>query len=361
MINPHEDQPELSMDEDFTLEDEVSLIAQIDNLKEVNKRLMRKMADIKNSKVEYVAEFKQAVRDGLSTLTFPKVKAPPVDKREGPEEVAIAVLSDWQLAKVTPTYNSEMCEKRIELYGDKLIKITQIQRKDHPVRVLHVWLLGDIVEGELIFPGQSFLIDASLYRQVTIDGPRILVNFLRKMLTVFDEIVVHGVIGNHGAIGGRARRDMDPETNADRMLYTIVRQILESEDRISWVIPDGPGERNWYSIDTIGTTSFLLIHGDQMRGGSGGMPWYGVQKKAGGWATGAVPEHFDEIIMAHYHQPTRITINRITVRCNGSTESYNTYAMEQLAAVGEPSQFLLFCHPETGITAEYCVWLKEAA
>jgi len=68
---------------------------------------------------------------------------------EGPgdEEVAVAVLSDWQLAKRTSTYNSDVCEERIERLADRIIRLTNIQRADHPVDTLHVHLLGDIVEG----------------------------------------------------------------------------------------------------------------------------------------------------------------------------------------------------------------------
>ena len=80
-----------------------------------------------------------------------------------------------------------------------------------------VLALGDIVEGELIFPGQSHLIDSSLYRQVTVDGPRIMHTFFSILLENFKEVEVYWVIGNHGALGGRSRRDYNPETNADRM------------------------------------------------------------------------------------------------------------------------------------------------
>ena len=32
--------------------------------------------------------------------------------------------------------------------------------------------VGDMVEGELIVPGQEHLIDAEVYNQVTVDAPR---------------------------------------------------------------------------------------------------------------------------------------------------------------------------------------------
>lgn len=344
---------------DFSMEEEFSAVQQLADMKKVNTRLLRKVQELKTSKLEATEAVFEAAKEGISLLDLRPVVAPVPDTRQGTEETAVAVLSDWQLAKVTPDYNSEVCEERIELYAEKLIRMVEVQRKDHPIKQLNVWLLGDIIEGELIFPGQSFLIDSSLYRQVTVDGPRILGNFLRKMMTVFESVHVVGVIGNHGRLGGRSARDMNPESNADRMLYRIVQQILANETRMTWHIPDGNNERNWYAVDKIGAKSFLLAHGDQIRGGFGGFPFYGLAKKTWGWATGAVPEHFDEVMIGHWHQPTRVTLNRITARVNGSTESTNTYAMEQLAAVGRPSQWLLFIHPEHGVSAEYCVWLDH--
>jgi len=298
------------------------------------------------------------VRDSIHLEAYEPVplKAPiKSPKGSQHEEVAVAVLADWQLAKVTPDYNSSVCEERIEAYAEKVISLTEIQRADHPVRKIHVWALGDIVEGELIFPGQSFLIDGGIYRQVTVDGPRILRNFLNRMLEYFDEVIFTGIIGNHGSLGGKSRRDHDPETNADRMLYRIVSLMFEKEPRISFNIPDGRGERNWYAVPQIGNYRALLCHGDQFGSLSS---FYNFQKKAYGWKVGAIDEEFDDIYIGHFHTPTKMTFNTIQLRISGSPESTNTYAIENLAAVGKPSQQLLFVHPSKGIvTGEYTCWL----
>lgn len=310
------------------------------------------------SKEDHLAEaVYRAVKDEINShnTRYVPVQKPTHDKRKGGEEVAVAVLADWQLAKVTPDYNSLVCEERIERYAEKVIQLTEIQRQDHPVKHIHIWCLGDIVEGELIFPGQSFLIDGGLYRQITVDGPRIMKNFISKMLENFETVTFVGVIGNHGAIGGRGRRDHDPETNADRMLYRIMQLIFEKEKRIKFVIPDGRGERNWYGIDTIGNYKSLLIHGDQFGSLS---TFYSFQKKVYGWKVGAIQEHFDDVYCGHFHTPTKMTFNTVQFRISGSPESTNTYAMESLAAIGRPSQPLMFVHPEKGIvTAEYNCWL----
>lgn len=329
-----------------------------EELRQLHDQTLRELAKAKLKTSQLTDAVYRAASEAAAALALPRMTVPVRDSRRKTPEVAVAVLSDWQLAKITPSYSSAVCEKRITEFAQRVIEITGVQRADHPVEEIHVWGLGDLVEGELIFPGQQYLIDASLYRQVCVDGPRILGTFLRAMAANFRKVTFHGVIGNHGALAGRSRRDMNPESNADRMLYRITEQLLAAQDTITWHIPEGDRERNWYAIDRIGKYSSLLIHGDQLRG-YGGMPWYGLLKKVGGWRLGAIEEDFQDVYLGHYHQPTRVTLNEVTARCAGSPESHNTYAAEQLAAVGRPSQPLMFVNPEKGmVTAEYTVWLE---
>jgi hypothetical protein len=339
------------------------VISSNQDLRVAYSKLLSEYEKLKTKQDELTSAVYRAVKDGIDLDNYQPIKrksdgvsfSKATAKDGSSEEVAVAILADWQLAKITPDYNSLVCEQRIELYAEKVIELTNIQRADHPVNKLHVWALGDIVEGELIFPGQSFLIDGGIYRQVTVDGPRIIKNFLNKMLEHFDEVVFTGIIGNHGAIGGRGRRDHDPETNADRMLYRVVSLMFEKEPRISFNIPDGRGERNWYAIPKIGNYKALLCHGDQFGSLS---TFYAFQKKAYGWKVGAIDEDFDDIYIGHFHTPTKMTFNTIQLRISGSPESTNTYAIEALAAIGRPSQQLVFVHPEKGIvTGEYTCWL----
>ena len=318
-------------------------------------KLLQEYNKAKEKNVDLADAVYRAVREDIESVKYMPVPKPKFGKATKGEEVAVAVIADWQLAKITPDYNSQVCEERIYKYAEKIIQLTEIQRQDHPVKELHIWALGDIIEGELIFPGQSFLVDGGLYRQITVDGPRIMKNFINMMLENFEKIVFVGVIGNHGSIGGRARKDHDPETNGDRMLYRITQLMFENEKRIEFRIPDGRGERHWYAVDKIGNYKSLLCHGDQFGSLS---TFYGFQKKAYGWKIGAIEDDFDDVYLGHFHTPTKMTFNTVQMRISGSPESTNTYAVERLAAVGRPSQPLMFVHPEKGIvTAEYNCWL----
>lgn len=173
----------------------------------------------------------------------------------------------------------------------------------------------------------------------------------------FEHVHVTGVIGNHGAVGGRARKQHDPETNMDRLLYKSMEYFYKEgrkEPRITFNIPDGRGERHWYAIDSIGTYNALLIHGDQMPAPG---QYYGYYKKAMGWKDGAIPENFEDIFMGHYHQQFKMTIGSSILRVSGSPESYNTYAQEYFSSMSRPCQNLIFVHPENGVTCEYSIWL----
>jgi hypothetical protein len=324
-------------------------------LRSENRRLAKLAEKYKNVKDEAVVSVYQAAFDAFSTFELPKTKIPNIkSNKHNTPETAVAVFSDWQMGKTTLSYNTEILEKRIDLYTEKLLEITEIQRLHHNVDDLHVWFLGDIVEGEEIFAGQSHLIDSGLYRQVGVNGPRILSKFLLTALENFKRVHVTGIIGNHGAVGGKMRKSHDPETNMDRLLYKILELIFAKEDRITFNIPDGKGERNWYAIDTIGGYSSLLIHGDQLPSPS---QYYGYYKKVMGWKDGAVPEQFDDVFMGHYHQQFKMTIGSTILRVSGSPESSNTYAQEHFSSMSRPCQHVMFIHPEHGVTSEHSVWL----
>lgn len=338
----------------------------VDELKRANDSLLRQLSDAKANKAELVGAVERAAKEAASALNLAPVKPPTPDKRNHTPEIAIAVLSDLQIGKLTPTYSSAICESRIEEFAQKIIKLTSIQRADHPVKELRVYLLGDIVEGELIFPGQHWRIDSSLFRQVVVEAPRIIGNFLRTMLTTFDKVRVIGVVGNHGNMSSRAAKDYHPETNADLFVYGITQQLLANEPRIEWDATKESIERQWYAIDQIGNKRAFLFHGDQIKGGFAGYPWYNTGRKLMGWRTlgdmiGAktIDGTFDYAFSGHFHTPVRTYLNGITHWGNGTTESSNTYAAEELASAGEPCQWLLFAHPERGVTAEYLVRLGE--
>ncbi len=133
------------------------------------------------------------------------------------------------------------------------------------------------------------------------------------------------------------------------MVYRIAQLMLREERRCTFTMADPEGERAWYQIMDVGEYRAMLIHGDQIRG-SMGFPWYGLGKKVHSWASGGLPgnDGFDDLFMGHYHQMAAVPLNHRTVWANGSTESTNTYAAENLAAQSTPGQWVLTVDPAAG-------------
>jgi hypothetical protein len=328
--------------------------------KQALNRALRALAKARASKEELVEAVYQAVADNLAALTFGRTPKPTVDRRKGEDETAVITFSDLQLGQVTSSYNSEIAEQRVQQYADKIIRLTELQRASHPIRRAKLYLLGDLIEGELIVPSHPHQVDSSLYAQVALNGPRILVGFIRRMLETFDSVDIVSVPGNHGDVGGASRKQYNPETNFDRMLSTICKHMFDSagETRLTWTIPEGYGRSSWYAVDYVGDVGFLMFHGHQARrtSSSSHLPFY---KLVMGWRSGAIPEPFNIAICGHHHVPTFLTMNAVQLYINGTFASDSEYAVERLASNSRAAQWLLFAAPGRGVTASYLVSLDE--
>jgi hypothetical protein len=293
----------------------------------------------------YTAAYEAARASGRGLA----VKRPPVDKRRRKAEVALIHATDWQLGKKTVTYGITTLSKRMELFADKVIEITGIQRQDHPVKEAVLMLGGDMVEGLGIYESQIYEIEAHLFEQL-FECARIIEKLVRSLAENFEQVRVVCEFGNHGRIGKYGV--MPKGDNVDRMAYRIVEDRTKDIAHVTWQQSD-----NWYQHFAIGNYRVLLVHGDEVRTYSG-TPLFGILRRVSAWAAGVVPT-FEDCYMGHWHNPISATIgngNRVFI--TGSPESGNAYAAEHLAAQARPSQRLHFIDPEKGrVTGEYVVWL----
>ena len=74
----------------------------VSELKDTNKRLLKQLDKLKDKKADLVEAVYKGAKDGMSTVTLPKVKAPKKSTTHG-QEICVPLLSDIQLAKNTDT------------------------------------------------------------------------------------------------------------------------------------------------------------------------------------------------------------------------------------------------------------------
>ena len=294
-----------------------------------------------------------ACRDAVTAMgPIRAVRPPPRDRRTKGTEVALWHLSDWQGAKKTTSYSTEVMRTRVLEFVNVAQQITDMRRSASPCPEVVILLGGDMVEGLFNFPSQPFEIDATLFAQY-VNVSRLLVDTVRLALSIYEKVTVVAEWGNHGRIG--SKRDAVPRSdNVDRMAYELSRQLLGSESRLAW--PDCPDD---IQRVRIGNYRALLIHGDEI-----GRNGYASPNTIVQWVTrqksGAYPWDFRDVYVGHYHQHQEHALpdGRGSVYMTGSTESDNRYAGVTMAASAIPSQRLHFIDPRAGrVIAAHKVWL----
>jgi hypothetical protein len=325
---------------------------QVEDLRRALENTQRQLAKQKARTDELVAATQTAAREAVLATGGVKLPARRTRSKKRGAEVALWHLTDWQGAKVTPSYNSQVMRDRVLRFCDKAARLAEIQRADHPVDDLVVMLGGDMIEGLFNFPTQPYEIDATLFGQY-ITVSKLLTEVVQFALSEFSTVRVIAEWGNHGRLG--SKRDAVPRSdNADRMTYELARSLVNTDPRVTW--EDCPEDIQRVEI---GQYKALLIHGDEV-GRNGFASPSTIVQHVNRWRSGAYPWEFRDVFIGHYHTHAEWAManGEGAVYQTGSTESENRYAGVMLAASAIPSQRVHFVDPVAGrTTAQFKVWV----
>lgn len=325
--------------------------------------LQRRLLRSKARTADLVEATLEGARLAMVALGGVPVVAPPKPTsgkaRQRPAEVALWHLTDWQGAKVTPSYDSAVMRKRVLRFVDKAAQITEVQRQDHPVDECVIALGGDMCEGLFNFPHQVFEVDQTIFGQF-VSVARLIVDATVLALALYRTVTVVAEWGNHGRIGSR-RAVVPPSDNFDRMIYELARQMLGPQPRLTW----HDSSTDIQHIE-VGNYRALLIHGDEI-GRNGFASRNTIVQAVNRWRSGAhrlngKPWAFRDVYVGHYHTHAEdpMANGEGAIYWTGSTESDNRYAADSLASSALASQRLHFINPVSGhVTAQYKVRLEE--
>lgn len=326
----------------------------VEDLRRALLRTQRQLAKAKAKRDELAAVTVEACRDAVLAHWKPSpVPRPKADRRRKPEH-GLLHATDWQGAKRTTTYDSDVMRARVLALADKVTRLVELHRAAGPVRDGTLLLGGDMIEGLFNFPTQPYEIDATLFGQyVTVSA--LLVDLVRRLLTVFDRLEVVAEWGNHGRLGSK-RAAVPRSDNADRMTYELARQLLATEPRVTW--RDCPEDIQRVQV---GNYRAILLHGDEI-GRNGYASPSTIVAHVARWQSGSFGWEFRDAYIGHYHSHNEWALpNGLgSVYQTGSTESDNRYAGVMLAASAVPSQRFHLVDPARGrVTASYKVWLDD--
>lgn len=320
-----------------------------------NARLKRQLAE-RDAGWEIIKEVLEEVYVAPSNI---QIIAPKESVVPGSPEVAVMHVTDVHYGKITPTYDIAVTETRMLKYFQAVSEIVELRRQVAPIDRGKLLLGGDMIEGEGIFPSQAWETQVDLVSQMVKDGPEYAVTLVLSLLQLFPTLEVEAVPGNHGRQG----KFGSPRNNADSVFYEIVRKMVEKASpeeskRVTWNLPlDRPRGDQWYSrFNILAHHEGMLVHGDQIKG-TLGFPWYGYGKKVNGWRNANGTRGFSFLWGGHFHTHATFDLNDATILSTGSPESSNGYALENMAAAGEPKQRLSFFNERFGLLSDYPISL----
>jgi hypothetical protein len=266
----------------------------------------------------------------------------------GDEEEMVLLFSDLQVGHKSPSTNLEVLKKRMETLVNGVAKIVSLQRQAIPIKKLHVFALGDMIQSEDIMSKVDLdSLEMVLMDQIFNGAVPLTEKMLLSLLPLFpDGIDVWCVPGNHGAIS----KTSAPSTNWDTIIFKILEAKTQNYKNLRWHIE----EKLFYQQVTIQGKKFMLSHGDCIPRYLN-IPIYGVTQRAMRWQ-GSIGE-FEYLCLGHFHTPLRMDWNNTEIIINGCFMSEDQWVLKAIGMSTQPAQIVFGVHPRKGISFFYKVKL----
>ena len=245
-------------------------------------------------------------------------------------------------------YNMEIYEQRLKTLSKSIVSIAQNHMKLYPIPVLHIFGLGDFVNG-LNTAGAwgGAYMETDVVNQM-FKGVGTLMKTLIEWTNVFPKIKFYGVYGNHGRGAKNGEKEI---VNWDYILYQFLEQGLKNYDNIEFRLT-----QSWWDLIEIKNHKFIITHGDDMKGFMG-LPFYGMVRYERR-VMGMIKEIYDYLLLGHHHRNAEIETNSGSIIANGSFVGGDVFSMKRLQSTATPSQRTFGIHEKRGITWQYVVDLS---
>lgn len=248
------------------------------------------------------------------------------------DETEVIVLSDLHFGKKVViegqvTFDKTIAEQRFKAIAEGMRHLNESYiRPNHSIDELVILMLGDCLDGELIYEGQVHNQDMPLLDQLIFSCQLIKRELINPVAQTFGTVRVVTVPGNHGEIrNDRREHMMHPRTNFDTILSVMLQLACQDLKNVTFEIATTTLHttmiRNW---------KFLLAHNLPSAGTAS------FRKKYGGYFE---RYRFDVSVHGHWHTPELAYFNTKPIIQNGSLPGTDDYAIE-LAFNTVPSQVM---------------------
>lgn len=214
-------------------------------------------------------------------------------------------ISDWHIGEVDNIggfnhFNYNIACERVKTLTNKVLSWTKMHRSMYKVDELVILATGDMISGEIHdelrrtneFPAPEQCVKAAL----------LISKMVNELSSSFKKVRVEYIVhDNHSRTTKKI--EFAPGTNSyNYIVGTMAKILLRDNDTVEFNIY--PEIQQVVQVEGL---RYLITHGNSIRGGFAGIPYYGMNRKLGAEALIRMnmPEewHFNRIVMGHYHTP----------------------------------------------------------
>jgi hypothetical protein len=230
-------------------------------------------------------------------------------------------------------------------------------REQHRIDRIVIACLGDMVEGQDIFKGQTWQVDRHVVDQAIYGANDTAAAFAEIMMSHPDlKFEVLEVFGNHGRIGkkGSAPYACSMDKVYQRMLESQLGRV-RGLDNCSY----HKNEAWFYFVELYGW-NHLLLHGDQgMSKLWSSMPTVNSLEKGLVRYNQMLQQQVHFLHCGHFHNPVNWAFNVSQILINGSFIGTSTFSASKMVASGPAVQLMYVFTPRTGLDATHRLYLTE--
>jgi predicted phosphodiesterase len=279
----------------------------------------------------------------------------PERKPKNNKEIVVLNLNDVHIGR----YSRDLLQKKADYLVSSALEIVEIQRGKATIDELVINMVGDIVDGDGIFPNQPYEQKFYLMEQMFGTGLPVISGMINELSNHFKKVTLNCVWGNHG----RVSKFTDPELNFDHIFYKILEIATQNNPRLTWNI-----SKKWYMIAKISKFGFLLTHGHFIKTWLN-IPFYGIKEKGMRWQGSLSKEEtvmlnkewvkvrkefWDFIVMGHFHTSLYFRWNNWRCILGGTWLDSDDFAESVLGLDSATEQTLFAVHEKRGIT-----WMRN--
>lgn len=246
------------------------------------------------------------------------------------------------------SYNKDILVRRAKNLQYAMGSIYAIHRKAYKLPLLHIFCLGDMVQGgNLNGEWGPAYIKEHVAKQANV-AAGIIAEIIEFNLTLFEKVEFTGVVGNHGRAGVSKNSDA-VGANWDNVSYMILKSRFTGNKRVKI---DFDGDTWWAAKNILGT-EFVLIHGDNISGLGTLNALKNTNQKIHDIVAKQTGKTFNVLCLGHFHQfqETETTTGRIMV--NGSFVGADMHSLQHMQSGGKATQTIFGVHEQHGITWKY--------